>query len=116
MELKVIALAFLFVSLCVADFLFCDSGNPNRTDSPPFLGLLGALICSSSFLLSIVKDDGVDWDFDGFAFDKSHIFLQFEDEFDDKSYASNEGKRRSEQMISSILTNFGLDFAVMLPT
>ena len=41
---------------------------------------------------------------------------EFEDEFDDKSYASNEGKKRSEQMISSILTNFGLDFAVMLPT
>jgi hypothetical protein len=66
--------------------------------------------------LSTAVDDGVDWDLDGFAFDKSHIALHvLEDEFDE-SYASDEGKKRSVQTNSSILTNFGLNFAAWLPT
>ena len=41
--------------------------------------------------------------------------MEWENEFDE-SYASDEGKKRSVQMNSSILTNFGLNFAARLPT
>jgi len=73
---------------------------------------------SSFFLLSTARDDGVDWDLAGFAFDKSHIIILhvLEDEFDE-SYVSDEGKKRSVQInSSSILTNFKLNFAARLPT